>query len=489
MIRRHAAVIAAVLFAFAARASNGRTFAPQAVPIAKLQQGEAQARTKAAAELAAAARFAVSVSAVHEARAAFASALALTPLDAKLWKDVEALRKKKDNPSKDGLAQMAERRTKALAKCVEILSPAVAAYAEADRSDELARLTALMRAQAMPVDPLIAKYELVFFEPYADWRRKKDVERLTKGWEIVDGAWCDPAKVATLDAAHTTWSDPWKIADDVHEVRTTLPLRTARRILASVASFRSFLLGYIGLEMDLRPPPKKLPVILTATRVEMDQRMREFPGADQKATEAAAIYFNATSVGNPCFVSFEMKSADGKLMKVSEAGLRTPLLHEITHQILFEYSKHAANLKRLSQFDPWVYEGIAEFMPNYRLVDGAWVLHHPSGIPVAEGVEIEGAFGWCHDHADKLQPLKDFVAITLDQMNTVDNYHIACVLASNLLEGKERAYRSAFCDLAEQVHQARERADSFATCFKGVDLNVLDTEFRAYCKEIKVDTK
>jgi hypothetical protein len=466
----------------------GTAHAVQAKSANKLQQSEEQARTKAADEIAAVARFALSVNAAHEARSIYSVAITLAPRDEKVKGELEELkkRKKKSDPPKEGLAQIADRRTKALAKSTEILTPVVAAYADADRSDDLARLVATMSAAGMPIDTLVTKYELAWYEPYLDWRRKKDVERLDAGWEVVDGAWCDPEKVKKLNSSHTNWKSAWQVSDDIHEVRTILPLRQARQVLATVASFRNFLIGYLAGEVDLRAPTVKLPIVLTATHAEMAERMALEGAGAQEASDAAALYHASTRVGNPCFVSFEVKGQNG-MVATDLAGMRLTLLHEATHQILFEYSKHAADSKRETKYDPWLVEGIAEFMPSYVLKNGTWALDHKKDLPVAKGIVAEGGLGWCHDHAGKTTPIEQFVA--LPHMATVDDYHLAAGLASFLLEGKDRAYRAEFCKLVEIVHQVRESPDSFATCFKGVDLKALESEFHTYCAELKFDGK
>lgn len=464
---------------------GGSAHAVQAKQANALPKAEEQARTKAAGEIAAVARYAASVNAVHEARAIFATAITLAPRDEKVKGELESLKKqkKKDAPAKDAMAQIEERRTKALAKSAEILAPVVDSYATSDRSDDLARLVATMSAAGMPIDALVKKHELVWFEPYVDWRSRKDVERLNAGWEVVDGAWCDPEKVKKLDADHSKWASAWQVADDVHEVRTAMPLRTARQVLATVAAFRNFLLGYLAGEIDLRAPNVKLPVVLTATHAEMLERMA---GEGGGAPDAAALYHAGPKVGNPCFVSFEVKGQNG-LVATDLAGTRFTLLHEATHQILFEYSKYAADSKREPKFDSWLVEGIAEYMPNYVLRNGAWVLDHHKDRPVINGVVAEGGLGWCHDHAGKTTPIEQFAA--LPQMATVEDYYLASGFAAFLLEGQDRKYRDEYCRLAEVVHQVKANGDSFATCFKGVDLKALQNEFQTWCSELKFDAK
>jgi hypothetical protein len=464
---------------------------PPAPPpaVAALLQKETAARLKAADEMAGLARFCEVNADYDTARQAYAKAVAFNP-QAKLAKaDLARMKGKKSAPSKTAVPLIADRKAKSLAKCADLLAPVAAAYAAAERSDELAQLVALMRAQGLPVDGPLAKLEVVFYEPYLDWRRKKDVDKLQAGWEVVDGAWADPAKVAELNKAHEDWSDPWIVGDDVHEVRTTQPLRTARQVLAHVAAFRRFFLGYFTGEWDLAPPDVKLPVIVTGTRAELEERARDATHSmDGIPAQAAAFYLSGTGEGNPCFVSFEIKGFDGKTTKVDFAGLLWPLEHEVGHQIAFEYSKHAADHGRLTGDQIWAVEGVAEFLPNFRLVNGTWVLTHPRTIPLADGY-IEGAFLWCRDHVGKIPPLETFAALSHTEFMTVENYHIAATLAAYLLEGKDRAYRAEFVKLLETVHQCRADAGSFAACFEGVDLKALDAEFRAYCKSVPLDAK
>jgi hypothetical protein len=485
--RRRRAVVSVALFALAL-VSGGSAVAVQAKSANSLQKSEEQSRAKGAEELSAVGRFAASVSAVREARVIFATAITLAPRDEKVKGELEALKKqkKKDSPTKDALAQIDDRRTKALAKAAEILTPVVDSYASSDRSDDLARLVATMSAAGMPIDALVKKHDLVWFEPYVDWRRKKDVERLDAGWEVVDGAWCDPEKVKKLNADHAKPANAWQVADDVHEVRTVMPLRTARQVLANVASFRNFVLGYLAGEIDLRAPGVKLPIILTATRAEMDERMKSEGGGGSETSDAAALYHASPKTGNPCFVSFEVKGQNG-LVPTDLAGMRQTLLHEVTHQILFEYSKYTADTKRDPKCQAWLMEGIAEYLPNYMLKNGSWALSHRKDRPVAKGIEAEGALGWCHDHAGKTMPIEQFAA--LPQMATVEDYHLACGFAAFLLDGKDRKYRDDYCRLAELVHQVKANADSFATCFKGVDLKALQAEFQTFCSELKFDAK
>jgi hypothetical protein len=466
---------------------------PQAgkpLPAAKLEALEAAARGKAAAELLALAKFAESLKAVPEARAACSAAYVLTPRDDKARTEAEKLLKLKGERAKDAEKQFADHKAKAYAKCVELLTPVFAAYADADRSDELARLLSLLQDLGMPVEPLVKKHDFVFYAPYSDWRRKKDVERFTAGGEVLDGVWYDAKKVAELDAKHADWSGPWQFGEEIHEIKTTLPLTTARRILATVTSYRTFVLCYLGLDADLRQPAVKLPLIVTATRKEMEARAQSYPGGGGTLPpDGAAFYQGGSQPGGPCFVSFEMKFQGSEMRKVDFVGLRAGLLHEVAHQILYEYSRHGFDVQKAHADGGlnWVAEGAAEFLPCFEPDGGTWVLHRRDAVPQGPGGYIESGFGWCHDQADKLPPLPQFVTYGRTQMADARNYHVACVLAAFLLEAKERSYRTRFLKLLDLQHQYRAGQDAFAACFPGVDVAALDADFRAWCKEQPIE--
>jgi hypothetical protein len=203
----------------------------------------------------------------------------------------------------------------------------------------------------------------------------------------------------------------------------------------------------------------------------------------------SSIYWDHEGVGNPCFLKVESEKDANGTVKVDLAQHRTALLHEITHQILYEYSEFASAARHEDQFDPWLTEGIAAFLPYYVLVDGTWVLKHSRGFTFRDGVFVDSAFGWCQAHVEHLPAIKDLVALTMPKWATQENANASSMLAAFLLEGRDREYREDFCALASIVHQSHETADSFAACFKGVDLAALDRQFKTCCREIKLDEK
>ncbi len=385
------------------------------------------------------------------------------------------------------MALVADRRTKALARCAELLAPAASAYAQADKSDELASLVQLMKVHDVPTADLVAKLQLVFYEPYLDWRAKAAVQKLDQGWEYVDGAWAEPKKVADLNETHRSWSDPWVFADDVHEVRSNLPRRTAKQVASHVFAYRRFFLAYFTGEWELIPPTVKLPVIVTRTRKELEARVRETPHAPPASPRAAAFYLRGSEPGNPCFASIEMTAVDGTTSVGDYDMLQQSFEHELAHQIAFEYSKAAAsNAHDASEEFLWVIEGIAEYMPTYALVGGEWKLRRRTTYGTGE-MRMEAAFGWCKANADKIQPLSTFVRTSGEQFLTVQNYHVAAALTGYLLEGKDREYRQPFIDLMEAVHRGTATAASLDACFPGDSLTTIDAEFRAWCKQLVVE--
>jgi hypothetical protein len=261
-----AALLAALAFGWTdAAAAPGD---PPPAADASIEQQETDARAKASDEMANLARFCTSKAAIDEARRAYGNALELNARNAAAVSELDKLKAKKNAPRAGVADLVADRRGKSLATCVELLSPVVLACNRAGRSADLDRIVTLLRGMDAPV----ANLDVAFFEPYLTWHSKKEVEILQSGGECVDGAWLDAAKVAELDRAHASWSDPWSVSDDVHEVRTTQSLRIARQALIRIAAARSVFLSYFQGQWDLRPAPVKLRVFVTGNHEELDGR-------------------------------------------------------------------------------------------------------------------------------------------------------------------------------------------------------------------------
>jgi hypothetical protein len=455
---------------------------------AALRKQEDAGRAKAAEEIGRVALFSALKNDFDGARRDYARAVAFNGSNEKLKSELAKIKGRRGKPLPDDLVQIAERRKTALSRCADLLTPAATAYAQADRSDELATLVQLLCVQGVPTADLTSKLHMSLYEPYLDWRTKDAVAKLDAGWEYVDGEWQDPKKVAELDATHASWEHPWVFADEVHEVKSNLPRRTAKQVAAHVFAYRSFFLGYFTGEWELTPPKVKLPVIVTRTRKEMEARLAEIPDAPAAHSNAAAFYLNSPdAVGNPCFASLESNSSDGSSMLLGYEVLQHTFEHEIGHQIAFEYSKAAASRTGDSSGDfLWVVEGLAEYMPSHRLVDGEWRLEFRSRYGTGDQ-QVEAPYGWCKANADRLPPLAQFIALPRERFGTAINYHIAAALTGFLFEGKDREYRQRYVDLVEAVHSEKAGPASLAACFPGDSLTTIDAEFRDWCRKLDVD--
>jgi hypothetical protein len=277
------------------------------------------------------------------------------------------------------------------------------------------------------------------------------------------------------------------VADDVHEVRTTMALRTARTVLAHAGAFRRFFLGYFDGEWDFEEPKGRLPIILTATQKEYIERARAYSGREPPE-RAAAFYIWTTGALDPCFVTFEARQVNGAVSKLGMEGLLVPLEHEIGHQLAYEYSKHLADRSRAPVHQHWAVEGVANFMPCYDVDQSGWTLSHSARRPHAEGGgSSEGPFAWTKRNRATLLPVAQFIKIPKDQFLTVENYHYAATLTYFLLEGAERRYREGAIALLAAVHQIRDTEDLVATCFPGVTPETLQGDFDAFLEALVIE--
>ena len=489
-LARHAARVLLVAAAAAAVSVGGtpaQAAPDRAAVIAAIRKQEDVARVKVADEIRRVALLCALKSDFDGARRDYAKALAFTPKNAALASDLEKIKGKKGKPMKADLDSIAERRTKCLARCSELLTPAALAYAKEDCSDELASLVANMCVNSFPTKDLVAKLDMVLYEPYLDWRTKAAIAKLDLGWEYADGAWADPKKVEAMNAEHATWMNPWVFADEVHEVRTNLPRRMARQVAAHVFAYRNFFLSYFTGEWDFVQPTVKLPVIVTRTRAEMEERVRLIPNAPPAPPRAAAFYLMGGDAGNPCFASVETNLLSGSTITVDFDTLQQTFEHELGHQIAFEYSKHAASQEgNSSSHFLWVIEGVADFLPNYDLVDGQWKLVRRPWLGSGEQ-RLEAAFAWCRKHAAELPPLTRFFATPGDRFHTGPNYHISATLTGFLLEGMDREYRQEFIALAQAVHRDKADAAALRRYFPDEMVAAIDTQFREYCAALAIE--
>lgn len=456
----------------------------------KVAKKEAQVREQIADDLLALSRLAAKAKAFDHAREELERGLAVAPGSKKLKDEQKKLEgKSADAPA--GFAEaFAKERLKTDEKCAMRLAD-LAQLAEKEKQDEAFERAVSLIRDSFPVDKALAKTGVAWFEPYLKWVKRADADKLAAGGEEVDGKWLDKGAVAELDRKHASWQDPWVVADDVHEVRTAMSLRTARTILAQVGAFRAYFLGRFQGSWDLKTPEGKLPVIVTATQAELKERMKEECGklggaVPQQGPQGAAYYLLTNGALNPCFVTFEPTFVGGEVMKVELDQVVLALRHEICHQIAFEYSKHDSDRSRMPQHQFWCVEGLANFLMYESLEKGRWVLKKPGTIRMGSGM-VESPFRWCSNHADSLPPLETFMATPHDKFATVENYHIASVVAWFLLEGEGGKYRASLVKLFERVHKSKDDEKVLDACFEGIDRRAFDAQFKKFVARIKLD--
>jgi hypothetical protein len=442
-------------------------------------------------------KFAAKGKAYPQAIAELKAAQEVCPDSEKLTKElakVEKKAKKGGTPKDSHLEKLAEKRAEAYASVSMALADAAKSVEEA-APERFGRYLKLLQGRYR-TDEAIDALGLVYFEPYFRWVSGSEAKVLEGGGDWYEGKLLDADAVRGLNARHSDWSDPWVITDGVHEVKTTVPLRQANQILYYVSAYREYFLERFS-SWDLRPPKGKLPIVVTKTQADLKARMKaeiaKLGGgqgagmASPEGMQGAAYYLYTNFELNPCFVTYEPTEATGQMFTIERfEQLQIPLAHEVTHQIVFEYSKYDSDRTRAIQHHFWTVEAIANYM-GYHVFEGkGWRLTHPRTIPMGGGM-IEGPFAHCVANVGSLPNLQLFMAQSQQQFMTVNNYHYAATLAYFLLEGQGGKYRERFLKLLAQVHKAKDTADAFEKAFPGVDLDALHAEWVRFVREIELD--
>ncbi|MBI3724643.1 hypothetical protein HY251_11905 [bacterium] len=424
-----------------------------------------------------------------EARAELERGLALSPSHEKLRSELAKLEGKEEKPA-EAFAKLHEsERKKAYEKCGELLADLAEQDDRAGQADRFERHAALL-LEHFPRDDLLERLGVVWFEPYLKLVKTADAKLLEAGGELVDGKRLERDAVSALDSQHASWARPWVVSDAVHEVRTTLPLRTARRLLAHVGAFRAFFLSQLQSAWELKPPRNKLVVVATGTQADFRARLKaECEKAkvnEVSGPPGAAYYLHMRELPGPCVVTFEPTFADQPAEKIGFEGVLFALRHELTHQIAFEYSRFAANRTRTVRHQAWCVEGLAGYMEEFEVDRGRFRLAKRKRIKLG-GPEREGAFAWCVRNRSKLPPLERVFSLPRDQLASEDFYDVSATIALFLMEGEGRRYRKPFLKLLETVHRARDDEKTFDACFPLVEKKALQEEWLKFVGEIRLD--
>lgn len=472
-MNRFPAVAAALLVTLAA----GARADDKAVAAIRKQQDAAEA--KCAAEFVKCAKALAAMKAFDEARDELRVAMIVAPSDANCRKEYAKLLASKGDTPDAAAAKLNDVRNPARAACVAALVPVLQAWDKADRPVEFAHLATVTAGCFGQPEPLQA-FKLRAFEPYGFLARPQDAERWEKGDEFVDGAWVDAEKVKALDAQHANWSSPWIVGDGVHEVRTAMTLRDARRVLEYVGSYRRFVVDYFAGEWEWKQPKSPLPIYLTATQADYQARLTAYdPNAAR--SKASAIYVQKTGGICPVFVTFEPKDAGGS--KIDWPALLRDVRHETAHQILYE-SAMAQGAGVGGNID-WVSEGVANFLACHEPKGWIWRLTRREQEPYANGFE-PGAFSWVRGNFDKVPPLSKYFTDFKPNLDSAEEYFVATTMTYFLLMTK---WRAPMVKLIAEVHMAKGGPKSFAECFGKVDLAKMQDEWKAFVDGISIEKK
>jgi len=343
-----------------------------------------------------------------------------------------------------------------------------------------------------PSEAANALLGIAFYEPLKRWVSREEAAVLRAGGDYYRGELLPPERVAELNRQHATWEDPWVLSDEVHELRTTVPLRQANQILGFISAYRAYVLERFGDGWAFQAPRGKLPVIVTRTRAELHEQMRlavrDRPGLRGLRPQSVGVAFYLHTGGSldPCFVTYEGMDATGKTFTIAWDDfdqLLLPLAHEVAHQIAFEYSKFAARPRRSIRYHYWAVEGIANFLAQHAWNGSEWILNRKRVISWGES-NGENPFSYCQRMRSELPPLKQFMKISVRDFLEPGNYQIATTVVYFLLKGEGGKYRARFLDMLEAVHQVRDERRSFAKAFEGVDLDTLQAEWERFLEEL-----
>ncbi|MCA8921660.1 MAG: hypothetical protein KDD82_07595 [Planctomycetes bacterium] len=373
------------------------------------------------------------------------------------------------------------------ARVHEAISLALArAASEADDEARARYLQGILRCY--PSEAANAFLDMEYFEPLRRWVPRADLAVLREGGDYHEGELLSPASVAALNSRHASWKDPWVFSDEVHELRTTVPLRQAKQLLVFLGAYRAFFLARFGDAWDLRTPSGKLPVIVTRTQAELQDQLRRaarergVPTGGQERELGVAFYLHTGGTLDPCFATYEPKDTAGNVFTIpwdEPEQLELALAHELTHQIAFEYSKHAARRSRPVRYQYWAVEGIASFMCQHLYERGSFILRLERQLRWGERV-AEPPFAYCKRTLASLPTLRAFVGRSRAQCLNAESYQMGATLAYFLLEGEDGKYRGRFVKLLQTVHRQFDTRDSFDKAFAGVEPDTLQAEWERF---------
>ncbi len=451
----------------------------------EIAKKETETRAAISKELSALATWCAGKNAIDDARAALALGLELAPGDKALESAKEKLKDAKKAPPKDYSAEYAKKKRAAYDACAKAIATLVVFSGKNgvwDRFEERVEQLSMKLGSEAGIQMVGA----VYFEPYRKWFNAADAKKLQEGGEFHDGKWLDAKAVAKLDAEHSKWDNPWRISDDVHEIKTTAPLRTAKQLLIHVGAYREFFVKYVADGWELKKPEGKLPIIVTLTQKDFMEQL-EKDGYHKKGEQIrmAAVYMHGSGPLNPVYATFEPRGEGGGVTEVKIDYVKTVLQHECTHQIATEYSYWNVDHGEDVDSQYWSVEGLATYMESWQLGRTGWKLTHPNPDNHDQGEDY--SFAHCKTNSHLPQSLKGFFDLSHDNFVKADHYALAAGISYFLSEAEGRKYRPGFLKLCEQVHTSRVTKKTLGECFPGQDWEQMHKEYKQFIAGIKLD--
>jgi len=459
-------------------------------PPPDLLEKEQAAFDKVASELLKLSRTCTQSKAYAEARAILDLGLRVCPDSAALREAREKIEGKPDTPRDSFAGKYGKKRAEAFLRCAKALASTANQFDRKGHADRFRRLFDLV-LRHFPSEKGCEAFQLEYYPPYRRWMREGEVKKLEKGWDLLDGKWLDPGAVKEANAAHADWSDPWVVTDEVYEVRTTISLRKAQEVLGFASSFRRFFLSQFEGEWDLRPPSGRLPIEVTATQADYKARVG-LAGAGVRSVSAnklvgSAMYYWTSDPLNPVVMTYEPvfpTSRGGVIaVEVGDEELFSVLLHELTHQLGFEYSWHGYKPMRYTKHCYGVIEGLAQFFAGHRATSEGFRLTFKPVIPHGDRTQ-EAAFAWTKSRIGSLPTLREYFAKTDAGLRDPEDYCYLATAAYFFLQGAEGKYRKRFLDLLQITHQIKEDRDTFGRCLEGIPPKELQADWLKFVRAI-----
>ena len=298
------------------------------------------------------------------------------------------------------------------------------------------------------------------------WGSEEDAARLKKGLLPLDGEWKKRARVVKQ---RRQWKHAWEIESEHFRVRSNLPLERVFELRDLLESFHGLWAGHWAGYLPPAASPRKHEVLIFAKEAEYQgpleatdpRHIRGVPG--QYSPELKRSTF------------FDVESLTTGRNRTS--GLFELMLHECTHQLMYEaVALRPQNLEgKGANF--WLHEGIAEF----------YGMHVPGRKGLAlDKKAIRGMLRTVHLKQNMSQLLgvsrfdeilgAEFVATDMNQRRT--NYVESGFLVMFLAGGK---HRPGYRRLVREAYCGENRPGLIREMISS-DLPALDREFRKFLR-------